>query len=126
MAPAELNSLSPDGAEKPGAPAVPPGRPPVRERPNPEHVIAYRTSMPLFGQRYYLAVFSGHEQRRPDRIEAEGQRRPWGYTIVSLLAVVGGISTVVMCTIASAYLVKSMLGIDLFEDHFFLHRTFCA
>lgn len=91
---------------------------------NPHHVVAYRLSIPLFGQRYYLALFSGHDRRRPDRLEAEAQRKPWSHTIVGLLAVIGGISTAVMCTLAVAYLTKTMLGIDLFDDHFFLHQVF--
>jgi hypothetical protein len=35
-----------------------------------------------------------------------------------------GLSTMLMATLATAYLLKSMLGIDLLEDHFFLHGLF--
>lgn len=97
---------------------------PQRSRPNPAHVIAYRVSIPLLGGRYYLALFSGHEQRRPDRVAAEGQQKPWSHTLVGFFAVIGGISTAVMCTLAAVYLVKTMLGIDLFDGHFFLHDIF--
>jgi hypothetical protein len=93
-------------------------------RPNPAHVIAYRASIPLLGGRYYLALFSGHEQRRPDRVAAEGLQKPWSQTIVGCFAVIGGISTAVMCTLAAGYLVKTILGIDLFDGHFFLHDIF--
>lgn len=95
-----------------------------RQQPNTAHVIAYRVSLPLLGQSYYFALFSGHEQRRPDRIEAEGLRKPWTHTIVSVLAVIGGISTALMCTLTAGYLFKSMLGIDLFDEHFILHHIF--
>ena len=91
---------------------------------NSAHVIAYRISLPLFGQRYYFALFSGHEQRNPARLEAEAQRKPWSHTLFGFLAVIGGVSTALICTLAIAYLVKTLLGFDLLEEKSFLHHLF--
>ncbi len=88
------------------------------------HVIDYRVSLPLFGRRYYFACFVGCEQRSLERLAEECQRKSWLHTAFTLMAVAVGLATGLMCVLATAYLVKSMMGIDLFEDHFFLHRLF--
>lgn len=89
-----------------------------------EHVIAYRASIPILGGRYYVAFFVGREQRTAERQITENQRKSWLHTTVSLSAVAMGLSTMLMCLLATAYLVKSLLGIDLFDDHSFLHGLF--
>ncbi len=104
------------GETLPGANAVP-----LR---GSAHVIDCRVSLPVFGHRYYFACFVGREQRSLERLAEEHQRKSWLHTAFTLTAVAVGISTGLMCTLAMAYLVKSLAGIDLFEDHFFLHHLF--
>lgn len=88
------------------------------------HVIDYRISIALFGRRYYFAFFGGHEQRSLGRLVAESQRKSWLHTTFSLSAVMMFSSTMLMSAMATAYLVKSLLGIDVFDDHLFLHHLF--
>lgn len=88
------------------------------------HVIDYRVSVPFLGRRYYFAFFAGHEQRGLVRLVAESQRKSWLHTTFSLSALTMFTSAMVMSTLATVYLLKSMAGIDLFEDHFFLHNLF--
>ena len=89
-----------------------------------EHVIAYRASIPFLGGRYYVAFFVGREQRAPERQIVDRQRKSWWQTTVGLSALAIGLSTMFMCLVATAYLVKSLLGVDLLDDHFFLHGLF--
>ena len=88
------------------------------------HVIDYRISIPLFGRRYYFAFFGGHEQRSLGRLVAESQRKSWLHATFSLSAIMMFTSTILMSALATAYLVKSLLGIDVLDDHFFLHHLF--
>lgn len=88
------------------------------------HIVEYRISVPFLGGRYYVAFFSGRCQRSLDRITAEGQRRSWVHTSFSFGTLFLVASTMLMCGAATAYLVKSLLGIDLFDDHFILHNLF--
>ncbi len=88
------------------------------------HVVEYRVSLPFFGGRYYFAFFSGRCQRSFDRISAEGQRRSWAHASFSFGTLFLVVSTMLMCGAATAYLVKSLLGIDLFDDHFAFHYLF--
>lgn len=88
------------------------------------HAVSYRISLPLIHRRYYLAFFIGSEKRNLGRVSAEAQRKSWLHTTVSLSAVLMFLSTLFMSTLATAYLLKSMVGIDLFDDHFILHGLF--
>jgi hypothetical protein len=103
------------GATEPGHPS--------RSEP---HTVAYRASVPLLGQRYYLAFFVGSEQRSPRRVAADGQRRSFLHTTFGLSAALMFACMLVMSTLATAYLLKSLLGIDLYDGHFFLHGLFFA
>ena len=115
-------ALAGDGASDPERGAPIPIEPAAG--PRAPHVIAYRMSLPFLGRRYYFAVFAGREQRSLARLVAESQRKSWWHTTFSVSALLMCLSTGVMCALATAYLVKSMLGIDLFDEHFFLHRLF--
>jgi hypothetical protein len=88
------------------------------------HAISYRISLPYPGGRCYLAILAGREQRSPDRLNREKQQRSWPHTLLSIAIVVGLTATMLMGTMAAAYLAKSMLGIDLLDDHFVLHGLF--
>lgn len=88
------------------------------------HTVAYRASVPLLGRRYYLAFFVGYEQRSPWRVQKDGQRRSWLHVVLGVSAALMFASALLMSTLATGYLLKSLLGIDLFDGHFFLHSLF--
>ncbi len=112
-------SLDPySGLERPAA-ATSGGVPPTAA-----HRVAYRASLPLLGRRYYFAMFLGSEKRTPQRVLADNQRKGWLHTLFGLVSVLALTCTMLMSTLAVAYLLKSALGIDLSEDHFFLHALF--
>ena len=92
------------------------------------HRIAYRVSSRLFGQRFYVALFAGIEKRCPKRVADAGERR-WLLRLVMDAALFGWAMLCAVCfllgfAVVAAYLLKSGLGIDLFEDHFVLHGVF--
>jgi hypothetical protein len=96
----------------------------MEDRHSDRHALRYRASFPFLGRRYYVALVAGSEQRDPARLASEAQTLSWWQTTFSLSALAMGLSTMLMATLATAYLLKSMLGIDLLEDHFFLHGLF--
>lgn len=88
------------------------------------HLINFQASLPMLGGRHYLTIFFGRERRNRQRLSAEGKLRPFvqlaGYSLIvwvllSLLAATG---------IALLYLIKCMLGIDLFKGPSVLHNLF--
>lgn len=95
----------------------------ARTRPRPgKHKIDYRVSVPFFGRRYYFVFLMGRERRTLMRIHSEGQDTVWrmsvAYTILMSAIAMGGFVAAIMLL----YVVKSMVGIDLFDEHSFLHR----
>lgn len=97
----------------------------ARTRPRPgKHKIDYRVSLPILGRRYYLVLLAGKERRTLARIHSEGQNTAWrmsmAYAILmTAIAMFGTVAVLVLL-----YAVKSMLGIDLFEEHSLLHSLF--
>lgn len=92
------------------------------------HKIAYRVSSRLFGARFYVALFAGFEKRCPNRVKDAGEKR-WLLRLMMDAALFGwamlcAVIFVVGFAVVGAYLLKSGLGIDLFEDHFILHGVF--
>ncbi len=92
------------------------------------HKIAYRVSSRLFGARFYVALFAGIEKRCPNRVQNAGEKR-WLLRLMVDAALFGwailcAVIFVVGFAVTGAYLLKSGLGIDLFEDHFILHGLF--
>lgn len=92
------------------------------------HKIAYRASSAFFGKRFYIALFAGVEKRCPVRVRDAGERR-WVARLAMEAALFGwamlcAVAFVLGFALVGAYLLKSGLGIDLFEDHFFLHGVF--
>ncbi len=88
------------------------------------HLINFQASLPMLGGRHYLTIFFGRERRNRQRLSDEGKLRPLvqlaGYGLIvwvllSLLAATG---------IALLYLIKCMLGIDLFKGPSVLHNLF--
>jgi hypothetical protein len=92
------------------------------------HRIAYRVSSSLFGTRFYVALFAGMEKRDAARVRDAGERR-WIARLALDAALFGwavlcAVVFIVGFAVTGAYLLKSGLGIDLFEDHFVLHGVF--
>lgn len=96
-----------------------------RTKPRPgKHSLDFRVSLPVLGRRYYMVLLGGKERRSRARLAAEGQdaaRRLWiGYSLlVSVL-----FTASCMLGILLVYLVKSMLGMDLFDESSAMHELF--
>lgn len=88
------------------------------------HQFQYRISFPFLWRRYYLALFFGRERRSLSRLLREGQISAQRTSIVMLagLSLLVGVS--VLTTLASLYLAKSLLGIDLIDGPSVLHGLF--
>lgn len=88
------------------------------------HAIDYRTSISFFGIPFYITFLMGRERRSRERLAMEGQ------TQVHRIAIAHVVLTLMIalsCFAAIAcilYLVKSAMGIDLFDGHFALHEMF--
>lgn len=90
------------------------------------HMLAVRRTIPIFGRRYYLAMFIGRDRRRPlTKVElflARGMRESWFRRMaiaVVLLALAGLVALGAICI---TYLVKSLLRIDLLPGPSILHN----
>lgn len=86
--------------------------------------LRYCASVPLLGKRYYIAVSIGREKRKIGRLAAEAHTKSWLHTTVSLSATLMFAATLLMSSLATAYLLKSVLGVDLFDESFFMHGGF--
>ncbi len=95
----------------------------LAQRPT-EHAFAYRVSTSFFGQPIYLALFSGVEQRSPMRVTSAGQRRSQVNLLVKAGLVYLIVSAVLVTGAAMLYVLKSSLGLDLFDGPSFMHRFF--
>ena len=85
------------------------------------HLLNFQVSLPMVGGRHYLAVFFGREKRNPERLRSEGKLKP-----LSQLLGYGLVVWIVMSLLAATglvllYLVKCMLGVDLFPGPSALH-----
>jgi len=92
------------------------------------HRVAYRVSSRLLGKRFYVALFAGIEKRCPGRVKDAGEKR-WLLRLMMDAALFGwallcAVAFVLGFAVVGAYLLKSGMGIDLFEDHFILHDLF--
>ncbi len=91
---------------------------------NSKHVIDYRVSVPFFGRRFYLTLLAGREQRSKARLAAEMQlasvqiknRNPVILALMFTLAIFAGVT--------GLYIIKSALGVDMFEGDSALHDIF--
>lgn len=97
----------------------------ARTRPRrSKHKIDYRVSVPIFRRRFYFVVLAGGERRTLARIRSDGQNTAWrmslAYVILMGAFAMGGLVAAVMLL----YVVKSMAGIDIFDQHSFLHGLF--
>ena len=88
------------------------------------HIIDYRLSVPLGSQRFYFRVLCGRERRKLSRLIAEGQTNPWLVIVAAAMAFWFMMTMSLACIVVITYLVKSALGIDLFDGPSPLHRLF--
>lgn len=90
----------------------------------PASRLSYRISFSVFGRRFFFAFLAGREYRSAQRVATEGQTKSWQHRLFGVALLVAFASTMLMSSIATAYLVKSLIGVDVFEDHFPLHPLF--
>lgn len=92
------------------------------------HALNYRVSTRLIGRTFYITLLCGSEKRSARRLRREGQLRRFLGVAGEIAVVCTAVSIVawllVGCFMVAAYLVKSALGIDLMDGHFFLHGLF--
>lgn len=91
-------------------------------RPTANHLIDYRLSLPIGYRRFYIRFLCGRERRKISRIIAEGQANPW-LVLAAMALLFWFMMTVTLALIVvGVYLLKTVLGIDLFDGPSFLHR----
>jgi len=79
-------------------------------------------SLSLWRRRYYINLRIGAELRADERRLAEGQVRVSG--IAFFYCVICSAAIMLFGTICLIYLLKSAMGINLFDDQSFLHPLF--
>lgn len=87
-------------------------------------ILSYRISVGFLGRRFFVAVLAGQERRSSERLAIEAQHKRWRHWLFGAALLVGFGSTMLMCTLATAYLLKSLIGVDIFDEHFPLHQLF--
>lgn len=93
------------------------------------HAIDLRASLPLPGGSWYVTIVAGRERRSQDRLEREGQTH-W-FRQVAIYVVASAVTLwLLACAIIAAYLLKSVLNLDIFDGpsplHFIYDRLFDA
>jgi hypothetical protein len=87
----------------------------LRSRAPSKHAFEYRVSIPTPRKAYYLTIFAGPERRSAERLAREGQtslprRSQFIGTMLFLM-----VSSSVFGAMCLIYLVKSAIGVDLFD-----------
>lgn len=88
-----------------------------------DHVVDLRASIPLPGGRWYVTVLAGRERRNADRLALKGQTH-WLRRAVVYMLIMSALLWIAVCAIIVAYLIKSVLGLDFFEEASPLHFIF--
>ena len=91
-------------------------------RPSAQHIIDYRLSLPFGTRRFYVRLLCGRERRKLSRLIAEGQTNPWLTLAAAVLLLWFMITASLVFLAVGLYLLKTVLGIDLFDGPSFLHR----
>lgn len=89
-----------------------------------DHLVDYRASIPILNRRFYFRLLVGNEKRSFARLTREEQV---GAAKVTLFAAFVGwvaLSSAVLSLAVVLYLVKSALGIDLFDGPSAMHQFF--
>jgi hypothetical protein len=81
-------------------------------------------SLPWFGRRYYLRLLSGPERGNTRRLNEEHQTGLTRISIVYGLILFVFFASAIFGAAVFLYIVKSMLGINLFTGHSPFHRIF--
>jgi len=95
----------------------------TRSRPA-NHRIDFRVSVPVFGRRYYFVLLGGKERRSYERLTREGHNSTWRMSLAYAFLAGTIASTSMVVVFLLLYVFKSMLGIDIFPEHSFLHDIF--
>ena len=125
---AQTDPLTATPAGDSGPASADAARPHLARPKSGRHLIAYRASSALFGRRFYISIFFGAEKRTDQRLTQEGRKKSFLGLLMMALTLVWVIfwATVVIigfCVVA-LYLLKSAVGINLFEQDSFLHPYF--
>ena len=86
------------------------------------HIIDYRLSLPFGSRRFYVRFLCGRERRKLSRLIAEGQNNPWLVLAAATLLFWFMITVSLVIIAVGLYLLKTALGIDVFDGPSFLHR----
>jgi len=86
------------------------------------HKLDWRVSLPFFGRRFYLTIFAGEERRSLARLLEEGQLDLSRISIVYSLAALLALSCLLSAVVASLYILKCLLGIDVMPGPSPLHE----
>lgn len=81
--------------------------------PRANHLIDFRVSVPFLGRRYYVTLLFGKERRSRQRLDAERQLSLRNATITYFVASLLIVSAVLVCAMVFAYVMKSIVGLDL-------------
>ena len=92
------------------------------DRPSAQHIMDYRLSLPFGTRRFYVRLLCGRERRKLSRLIAEGQTNPWLTLAAAVLLFWFMITVSLVFLTIGLYLLKTVLGIDLFDGPSFLHR----
>lgn len=89
------------------------------------HAIDYRVSIPtgLWGS-WYVVMLAGRERRNAARLAAEGQTSLSRRTVLISAALLVLLAAALFGALCALYLVKSLLGIDLFPGPSPLHALY--
>lgn len=125
MPEADIQSREAHNAGAPLRASVEETAPRTAQRAAGTHAIDYRISLPLFGTRLYFVMLAGVDQRAIQRVRRDGQLRSLPVFAVKALLLaflgLGALSMVLGFGVIALYVLKSALGINLFESHSFLH-----
>lgn len=89
------------------------------------HIVDFCASMPFArGQRYYVRLIVGPERRNTERLDQEGQTLLRRQAIVYSTLLAAITSQALFGLLCTLYLLKSMLGINLFEQQSPLHGLY--
>mgnify|MGYP001815677861 CR=1 FL=1 len=88
------------------------------------HAIDYRTSISFFGIPFYITFLMGRERRSRERLAMEGQTEVHRVALAHVILTLVIALSFLAAGVCVLYLIKSAMGIDLFDGHFALHDMF--
>lgn len=93
--------------------------------PTTRHSIDYRISTSIFGRQVYFVFLSGFDQRSLHRVFADDELRPFPTYFLKFILVLFVLASAFLMLVGGAvvalYVLKSYVGIDIFDDHSVLH-----